>query len=459
MNVLRGLCGVGIVVALASGARAADAPAFQHVRYEENAAAYRDVTASGALDRIKYVSLSESDTVYLSLGGQLRARWESWDNFNFAPANDDDFGLFRLRLHGDLRAGPLLRLFVEVKSAEATDRDLPGGRRTLDVDTLDLQNAFADLTGELLGWNATLRLGRQELSYGAQRLVSPLDWSNTRRTWDGARAIFKRDTWRVDAFATRPVIVEKYEFNEWDHDQAFYGVYAVHDVASWNLKYDVYLLRLDRDGLAGGDEERYTPGLRIAGTCPAKILDYDVEGGWQFGDAGERDIEAWFAAAEAGYTFKDCPATPRVHVGYDYASGDKDPADDEAGTFNQLFPLGHAYLGYIDVLGRQNVQAISQGLTFWPVAKRVQVRVDHHFFSRAERADAVYGVGGAVLREADAGTSKEIGTEADVTVMFKVDRHTSAWLGYSRFYAGDFIEESGDSSDVEFLYASVQYTF
>ena len=31
----------------------------------------------------------------------------------------------------------------------------------------------------------TLRPGRQMLLFGKQRLVSPLDWSNTMRAWDG----------------------------------------------------------------------------------------------------------------------------------------------------------------------------------------------------------------------------------------------------------------------------------
>ena len=41
------------------------------------------------------------------------------------------------------------RVYVEGKSALATDRDLSGGRRPLDEDSLDLQNAFLDIHGAL----------------------------------------------------------------------------------------------------------------------------------------------------------------------------------------------------------------------------------------------------------------------------------------------------------------------
>ncbi len=452
-------CIGGVVIGVALTAMAVDPPPFKDLRYEEDSAAYGDVEATSLLGSAKYISLNSDGSAYVSLGGQLRARFESWDNFGFSSANEDEFGLFRVRLHGDLHLGSHVRAFVEVRSAEATDRDLPGGRRTSDVDTFDFQNAFIDLGGAVAGWNSTLRLGRQELLYGAQRVVHPSDWANARRTFDGARAIFEQGTWRVDVFAVRPVLVKKYELNEWDRDQDLYGIYATHSVADLNLKYDAYLLRLDRDNLPAGDEERYTLGLRMAGTCNLTGVEYDLEGGWQFGEVGDSDVRAWFGTANLGYTFAKLDAKPRIYLGYDYASGDSDPASGKVETYNQLFPVGHAHLGFMDMIGRQNIHDFSQGIALWPIAKKVQVRVDHHLFWRAERADAAYNAAGGVLREADADASREIGSEIDVTASWTIDRSTSALLGYSHFFAGDFIKETGSSDDVTFVYASIQYTF
>lgn len=446
-----------MVATVTTVATSAEPPAFQNLRYEESAEVYQSIEKASFTDGLKYIPLG--DSAFLSVGGQARVRWEDWHNYNFDPVNDDDFGLLRLRLHGDLHLSDAFRVFVEGKSSTATDRDLPGGRRTLDVDELDLQNAFLDLAYSLSDWETTLRLGRQELAYGAQRLISPLDWSNTRRTWDGVRGIMENNSWRIDAFATRPVVIDKYDFNTPDQDQEFYGLYAVHQLPNWKMKYDTYLLRLDRDELPDGDEERYTAGLRLNGTCTLTGIEYDAEGGWQFGDAGDSDIEAWFAAVEAGYTLADVVAKPRVYLGYDYASGDGNPSDDKVETFNQLFPLGHAFLGYADVLGRQNVIDFSQGVSCWPVEKNVQLRLDHHIFHRAETSDAVYNVGGGVFRKADAGDAREIGSEIDLTATCKINRNTTVSAGYSHFFAGDFIKESGPSEDIDFLYASAQYTF
>ena len=42
---------------------------------------------------------------------------------------------------------------------------------------------------------------------------------------------------------------------------------------------------------------------------------------------------------------------------------------------------------------------------------------------------------------------------------WQIQRHVSAYLGYAHFFPGDFIAETGASKDVDFLYASVTFTF
>ena len=47
----------------------------------------------------------------------------------------------------------------------------------------------------------------------------------------------------------------------------------------------------------------------------------------------------------------------------------------------------------------------------------------------------------------------------EAMLTWQIERHISAYLGYAHFFAGDFIAETGPSKDVDFLYASVTYTF
>ena len=38
-------------------------------------------------------------------------------------------------------------------------------------------------------------------------------------------------------------------------------------------------------------------------------------------------------------------------LGFDYASGDENPGDGDGETFDQLFPTGHTYFGFIEQSG------------------------------------------------------------------------------------------------------------
>ena len=232
-------------------------------------------------------------------------------------------------------------------------------------------------------------------------------------------------------------------------------------MAPWKPPLDAYDLGLERDlakfGAISGDEDRFTIGSRLGGSAAAGF-DYDVEGGYQCGEVGSADVSAWFVASQLGYTVPDCPLKSRWFLGFDQASGDDDPADGDVGTFNQLFPLGHAYFGGIDIVGRQNIQDLSGGVSLVPLDK-LTVRVEGHHFARAENTDALYDAGGNVVRAGDSGTSHDIGQEVDVVADYKVNIHLAVQAGYSHFFAGDFLSQSGADEDIDFAYASVQHTF
>ena len=86
-------------------------------------------------------------------------------------------------------------------------------------------------------------------------------------------------------------------------------------------------------------------------------------------------LRSWMAMVGGGYTFANVAWQPRLGLSYDYASGDEDPTDGVHQTFNQLFPLGHAWLGYLDRVGRSNVHAIRAQLKVKP-CKRVVAWAD-----------------------------------------------------------------------------------
>lgn len=267
-------------------------PAFTPVRWNEDYNYLRTTPATDFWDPVKFIPLNQEGDWYLSLGGQARYRYEQFDNFNFgAPGQQDGNGyhLGRLMGHVDGHFGPYIRGFVQVIAAGEEGRD-PDARPGLDENDFDFHQAFVDVKVPLDEMSLTLRGGRQNLLYGAQRLISPLDWTNTRRTFDGAKASLAiSKTHTLDAFWVNPVVVDEGNIDE-SNDDDFAGLYDTiglpNVIEGANSKLELYALYLDRQAAtfaAGtGSEERYTVGGRFS-TNP-KPWDFDVEAAYQFGD-------------------------------------------------------------------------------------------------------------------------------------------------------------------------------
>lgn len=396
----------------------------------------------------KHVNLNSSGSVWASFGGHVRFRNELWDNFVFNDEFDDGFLLGRATVHADVHLGNKWRVFTELKTANSTDRALPGGRRPLDVDTFALQQAFV----EYKFGNNEIKVGRQELSFGAQRLVSPLPWGNALRTWQGVRVDNHYKGWTSTAFATEFVPVRQYDTNRPDDNQKFSGFHTQGKISKWSSSF--YLFNLN------GNDARdvNTIGSRWVRNEPTWDLDIEVSG--QFGsDSQDNDISAFSFASLLGFKIKH-DVLKKVFVGLDVASGDDDPFDDDTETFDQLFPLGHAYLGFADFIGRRNITAIHAGANF-KLSPKVSARAAIHSFYKTEDEDAIYNAGGGVLRAGNENGfgSDHIGNELDLTLNYAINRNLAAQFGLVYFQTGDAIEETGSDANARFAYWQLNYVF
>lgn len=437
------------------------APNFKLLRQDEDWSAF-PADAEG-LDSIKHVKLSADGEIWVSFGGSLRVRFESWEDFAFgtgpAVSDDDDFVLTHAFVHADLHLGDRWRIFTEGKTAQSTDRNLPGGRRTLDMDTLALQQFFAE-TDFALGNNSKLRVraGRQMFAFGKQRLVSPLPWANAYRSWDGLALDHFSGPWHTTGFFSAFNPVDKTDFNERDSDQLLYGIYSRRKPDDSTPGFELYWLGTTKDKATfngtTGSSQRHTFGSRIWEKFDSGV-DIEAEAAWQGGKVGEAEVHAAFAAAELGWKPEESSMGQRYFVGLDWASGDRGTGGDVR-TFDQLFPLGHAYLGFTDFIGRQNVIAATSGVTFKP-APELSMRLAFHAFWVDDRNDAIYNPGGAVLRAPGSFRSSRIGQEVDLTGNYSVSRNLNVFAGYAYFNPGGAIEDSGSSRDVDFVYVGASY--
>lgn len=401
----------------------------------------------------------------IDLGGQVRLRIEARDAADYRlpgtfgrPATEgvhdnDDVVLERIRLNVDARVDAQVRAFIQIQDSRTFGQEAS----VLANDAnLGLHQGYLEVR-EWLAPALSLRIGRQELLYGDQRLISPLDWHNVGRAFDAALVRWEATSWRVDAFSS--VIVEG---DTASHDRDFHGLYAS-CAALERHAFDAYVfLRRFMDessvseaGLAG-DLADMTFGTRTAGKTAR--FDYGLEGALQRGAAARDAVQAWAAAAAAGYTFEHA-WQPRVGFEYDFATGDRDPTDGRRQSFDPLFPFGHRYQGTADVFSWRNGVDIALLLGAKP-DERVQVALDLHAFRLDEAEDAWYGAAATPIRRDPAGASgKSIGTEADLHVRWKAHERVALWMGYSRFHPGGYVRRTGPSPPLNWAFVQATLDF
>ncbi|MBM3974409.1 MAG: hypothetical protein FJ301_09955 [Planctomycetes bacterium] len=460
---------VSTLVGLAAGAAAqtpppqATHPDWRVLRQDEDWSKPR-AGASSPLDAIKHVRLTADGRAWVSFGGRIDDRFEAWDGFGFgarAPGDRDTFNLFRMHLHADMHFGEHVRVYVEPRTAQSSDRDLPGGRRVTDVDTFGLYQGFLELSAPNGGAPVRLRLGRQSLLFGAQRVVSPDPWNNVLNSWDGASLHGTVLGFRTQTFATWFVPNNPTSLNFADRERAFYGVYATKDASKHDRGLDLYLLGARRPDArtqgTQGDERRHTLGARSFGPLGGPY-DGEVEAALQTGEVGDERANGWFAAAALGRRLPDACGAPRVFGGGDVASGGARPGG-HVGTYFQNYPLGHPYLGYADVVGRQNVLAAHLGAS-WSLAEATTLTVTGHALWLYDDADDLYAANGASTAPSIDPTGREIGQEIDVLLTHRFGRHLDVYAGWSHVFTGDGVKGPGvTGSDVDFVYVGTSFVF
>ena len=140
---------------------------------------------------------------WLRVGIEHRGRLEGPVNAGFNDARDDAYWLNRFRFDVRLKPSRLLSFHVQAQDAQVFGRNSKPDAPPFE-DTFDLRMAFADL-GQTGKSPVLVRLGRQELAFGEQRLVGHLNWTNTARTFDAVRVTVARRTFRIDGFASSVV--------------------------------------------------------------------------------------------------------------------------------------------------------------------------------------------------------------------------------------------------------------
>ncbi len=171
---------------------------------------------------------------------------------------------------------------------------------------------------------------------------------------------------------------------------------------------------------------------------------WDVEQMFQTGQFNNRLILADAVTAGGGYHFENVLFHPTVWAYYDFASGSGNPTGNGTySTFNQLFPFSHYYLGWLDLVGRQNIQDLNAHLYLYPT-KWIRFWVQYHHFELANSHDALYNAGGVpTTRDPTGRAGTNVGDEMDFIVNFHLTNTSDILMGYSHLFPGLFLINTG----------------
>ena len=462
-------CTLALTAAWVSPARAQSVPAdpnarpaYQQYRYDEDWSGLKDASRhQDGWDAIKYVPLKPDDW-YLSVGGEARWRYEQVRDPGFGSQPDDanGYALQRYLLHTDWHFGTRVRAFVEIQSGLEDGRN--GGPRPTDKNTLDLHEAFVDLT--LLTSNrgsVALRLGRHEVGFGAGRLISAAEGLNVRRSFDGARLIVKRGAWTWNSTAMRLVLAAPGMFDDRSDSGLLCWGAGGNGPRPWlgpgNLA--VYYIGVRRRNArfdqGTADATRHSAGIRVWGS--AGRADYDEEAIVQWGTFGQDPIHAYAIASDIGWVLTSAAGRPRFGTRVFITSGDRDPLAPKLNSFDPLFP-SIAYSGKAGLIGPTNLVTVDPTLSFTP-HRLLRVTTDWAAFWRTSTQDGIYGINVAVLRTGQKSAARFVGSQANVELDARLTTHVSVWASVVYFNTGTFLRETPPGLDTRYVASHVSYRF
>jgi Alginate export len=455
------------------------APTYTLSRYDEDYSFLANpANRTEWLDRIKYIPLFNwGSSYFVTLGGDIREQYEfiENDNFGLGSVNNQGYWLQRLMLHSDWHFGPFFRAFVQLKSSEEEGRK--PGPRPLDRKRLDFNQAFVDFSYPRSALPAdeswlTLRLGRQNIDFGDERLLAIREGPNSQQSFDGARLIFNARHGRVDLFALRVDADRSGYFNNdpsWSHETVW-GLYSTFPLTTKstaaklnNISLDLFYIGLQHGGArfnqGVGDEVRHSIGGRLWRAHHINGLDFNLFGVYQFGSFGGQQISAFSAAIDAGYKLFNLPWAPRIAGSLQISSGGSSRHASRLETFNAMFPAGYYYGGsLVGQIGPANAIVLQPELDLHPTAT-LGIYLKALFVWREDTADGLYNTPGGVILSGSTNSRRYVGASPEILITQQFGRHLAASLSYYHFFRGGFLTHQVGTKDVDYFSAWMSYTF
>jgi hypothetical protein len=436
------------------------APTFKSLRYDENYSSLKTDTTTGFYPALKFRPLSKDANTYISFGGDVRFQYYHVINDEWGEQPDKNYGYVFSRYlgHADFHAGKHFRAFLELQSGMANAK---ASTSPADENPLDLHQAFFDISlSPEKPNNLTFRIGRQELYYGSQRLISVREGPNNRHSFDGIKAIYVSPNNQTDFLYTNYVASKKGVFDDgFNRNTKLWGVYSVFKNVPGIRNADLYYLGIEKKAASyddgQGKEIRHSLGTRIWGKT--EEWRYDLEAVYQFGDFVDKKINAWTASAHIDYMLHHLKFQPEIGLKTEIISGDAALGDNKLGTFNPLFPRG-GYFGLAALVGPANLVDMHPSVNLY-FTEKFTLDIDYDVFWRYSSHDGVYGPNAAMIYSGQNIAAKLIGQQYSTVVGYEASSFLSFAGELTWFKTGKFLKEAGPGKNILFACITAELKF
>ena len=237
------------------------------------------------------------------LGAGFTDASSNWD-FSKRPVDDNNNSYLLSRVMPRVGyTGQRIAFTVEGRASssigdERFNANAPGQALAENDSGMDVHQAFV-YVGNHKEFPVSLKIGRQELSYGDQRLVGHFRWNNNARTFDALKVRWQNPLFGVDLFTGGLVYNDSRNLNKSNSQDHFSGAYFNFPTLLKNEIAEAYFLARNVErGIATDDwrgvpapfrfpgaQDVYTAGLRVKSKPNAyDSWDYGFELMQQFGN-------------------------------------------------------------------------------------------------------------------------------------------------------------------------------
>jgi Alginate export len=358
------------------------------LRYNDNFAYLaHDTVHKKGHEKLKTHPLSKN--ALLSIGGDVREQLMHTENQNFGDVPPTFKAVsatqlwHRIMLHGDVKLGKKARIFTQLNSTLRLFN--PNPLIEIDENRLGLHQAFVDFqpTGLL-----NIRVGRQELSYGNNRVLTFREGPNNRFAFDAFVVKWQNPSWRIDALVATPVFQKPKIGDDETFKESISGIYATKTLVDKKLFLDVHTLYFKSNrikyNLEAGDEKRVSLGTRLFSRNPK--FNYEIEVTYQTGRFNALNINALAVAYDVKYLLTQKNKWT-VGLAGNYITGDKNRNDTQLNSYNLIY--SKPSFGLAAPLGASNIVNVNPYIQCSPLPK-LQLLAGVYFLSRQSDQDGIY---------------------------------------------------------------------